>query len=395
MVKNVEVKESIVDKRSLFNIKRFRIGDLDIERPIRTVDARIVEGRAGLLEEVKKDFQKIIFERSRLIAGKHLKKLLLASEEKEIEWFFKFRRFMKAYPRIFPHTFTFNPLEPKTLESLSGYFSCLHSFSDPFLMLPNIKIEVYEKETNQKTKKKKRIIGVEDYLKYVHEAYRMLDYRNQKPIFVPLSLRFGIDEVRRVANEYIKSEYLSVWIDFEGSAITPVKVSKIRSFVMEFEKVERSNDLMIFTTNIKREILSNLKSERTPASDVLAPLVGSNLVGVNREPPKPFTVEMEEISGEELRKHKARVFDPSTYYYLKLSATNYDIKICERFLDLEYNLLFNSKLVDREFSAQAEVFLKEGDVEKYIAGKQMIREYRDGELGRTIFAQGKRISEWF
>ena len=58
MVKNVEIKESLLDKRSLFNIKRFRIGDLVIERPTRTADARIVERRAELLEDVKKGFQK-------------------------------------------------------------------------------------------------------------------------------------------------------------------------------------------------------------------------------------------------------------------------------------------------------------------------------------------------
>jgi hypothetical protein len=391
MVKNLEVKENIPDKRSLFNIKKFKIGNLEIERPVRTVDARIVERRTGLLEEVRKDFQKIIFERSRLVTERDLKRLLLAPD-KEVNRFFKFRIFMKSYPHIFPHTFNFNPLEKsKNLEVFSGYFSYLHSFSDPLLLIPNIKIEMYEEESG----KRKRVTGMKDYIKFVHEAYRMLDYRNRKPIFVPLSLRFGIDEVRKIAKEYIRSEYYSVWIDFEGAAITPVKVSKIRSFIMEFEQAERLNDLVVFTTNIKREIISNIRSERTPASDVLAPLVGSNLVGVNKEPPKPFAEEIGEIKGEDLRKHKARVFDSSTYYYLKLDVTNYNVEMRERLLDFEYNIFFNLKLIDQEFSVQAETFLKEGNVEEYITKKQMIKEYRDGELGKILFRQEERISEWF
>jgi len=174
-----------------------------------------------------------------------------------------------------------------------------------------------------------------------------------------------------------------------------VKVSKIRSFIMEFEQAERLNDLVVFTTNIKREIISNIRSERTPASDVLAPLVGSNLVGVNKEPPKPFAEEIGEIKGEDLRKHKARVFDSSTYYYLKLDVTNYNVEMRERLLDFEYNIFFNLKLIDQEFSVQAETFLKEGNVEEYITKKQMIKEYRDGELGKTLFRQEERISEWF
>jgi len=342
MVKNVEIKESIPDKTSLFNIKRFRIGDLVIERPTRTVDAKIVERRAELLEDVKKGFQKIIIERSRLVTERDIKRLLHAPE-KEVYRFFKFRSFMKVYPHIFPHTFNFNPLEFKNLESLSGYLSYLQNLSDPLLLVPNIKIEVYEEET----KRKKRIIEIDDYIKFIHEAYQMLDYKNRKPIFVPLSLRFGIDEVRRIAKEYIRSEYYSVWIDLEGAAITPVKISKIRSFVMEFEKAGRSDDLLLFTTNIKREILSHLKSERAPAADVLAPLIGSNLVGVNREP-KLFAEEREEIKREEWRKHKARVFDPLTYYYLKLNMTNYDEKMRERLLDIGYNGLVIPNKKSRE-----------------------------------------------
>jgi len=67
----------------------------------------------------------------------------------------------------------------------------------------------------------------------------------------------------------------------------------------------------------------------------------------------------------------------------------------ERLLKFEYNVLLNSKLLDREFSVRAEIFLEKGDLEKYIAEKQMIKEYKGGELGRILFKKDKKIVEWF
>ena len=90
-----------------------------------------------------------------------------------------------------------------------------------------------------------------------------------------------------------------------------------------------------------------------------------------------------------------RIFDPATYYYLKPETTSFDAEMQERLLKFEYNVLLNSKLLDREFSVQAEIFLEKGDLEKYIAEKQMIKEYKGGELGRILFKKDKKIVEWF
>ena len=391
MTRNLEVEETIQDRKSLFSVKRFRIGNLKIESPIKTVDTRILERKAALLKEVEKDFKTIILERSRLVSDKNLKNLLYGSE-REVNKFFKFRGFMKSYPRLFPQTLTFNPLEKdKNLEYLSGYFSYLHSFSDPLVFVPNIKIERYD----EKTGKMKRLLDVDDFIRFVHEAYRMLDYKNKKPILVPLSLRFAIEEIRKIAKEYIKSEYYSVWIDFEGSAISLAKISRVRSFFLEFEQAGRIDDLVVFATNIKREIISNIKSEKAPASDALATLIGSNLVGVNREPQRPPHQETASIKVEELRAHKARVFEPSTYYYLKPEASSFDEEMRKRLFDPAYNTLLNSKLLDREFHFQAKIFLEEGDIEKYIAEKQMIREYKSGEFGEVLFRRERKLVEWY
>jgi hypothetical protein len=45
---------------------------------------------------------------------------------------------------------------------------------------------------------------------------------------------------------------------------------------------------VVYSTNLKREIISNIKFDQSPASDVLSSLVGANFVGINREPQRPI-----------------------------------------------------------------------------------------------------------
>jgi len=70
---------------------------------------------------------------------------------------------------------------------------------------------------------------------------------------------------------------------------------------------------------MRREIISNSKDVESPSSDVLTSIIGSNLVGVNRERPAPPPNDAPKLSNEErleLWKHKARVFVPESYYYM-------------------------------------------------------------------------------
>jgi len=47
---------------------------------------------------------------------------------------------------------------------------------------------------------------------------------------------------------------------------------------------------LVFATNIKREIISNQKGDKSPASDVLGMICGANFVGVDRDPMRGFKV---------------------------------------------------------------------------------------------------------
>ena len=57
MVKNIEVKEAITDRNSEFNVKRFRIGTLEIDRPTKVIDAKKLTKELFMQE--KKLFQKV------------------------------------------------------------------------------------------------------------------------------------------------------------------------------------------------------------------------------------------------------------------------------------------------------------------------------------------------
>jgi len=390
MVKNIEIKECISDKKSDFNVKRFRIGTLDIDRPIKTIDAKSLTKELFIKEG--KNFPKVIFEHSKLVDIATINRVLSEREDKQIKKLFGFEEWMDKYPYIISQTFRFNPYtEFNHIEKISGYFEYYYTFSAPIALIPNIKIERYDIIT----KKKLPIITIDKYLKFVGEVYHLLDYKNKKPVFVPVSLKFGIDDIKRLVKEYIKKEFLNIWFDFEGAAVTKPKIARIRAFLREVDSNGRLDDIITFSTNIKREIISNPKSDKTPSSDIIASIIGSNLVGVNREPPRPIGTPLSKEELVELRKHKARVFDASTYYYSKVDTSSYDAKTRNSLMIPKRNILFNSKLLDEELVVQTEYFLKEMSIEKYITKKPMISEYKGGELKKVLFPKEIKITEWF
>jgi len=390
MVKNIEVKEAITDRNSEFNVKRFRIGTLEIDRPTKVIDAKKLTKELFMQE--KKLFQKVLLENSKSLRLESITRVLIETEDKQIKRVFGFEEWRSEHPHVLTLTLEFNPYKHLGVpEKLSGFFDYYYNFSDPILFVPNLKIERYD----QKTKEKIIITNLDDYLKFVNESYHLLDYKNKKPIFVPVSLKLGIDDIKKLAQEYIKKEYFTIWLDFEGSAITKPKIARIRAFLREFDKKGRTTDIIIYSTNIKREIISNIKTEKSPSSDILASIIGSNLIGVNREPPRPISVPLSKEDPRELWKHKARVFDPTTYYYLKVEASNYNTEKRAQLMDQKYNILFNSKLLDDELISQTNHFLEESTIVNYITEKTMIRDYKKGELIKDLFQKEEKITKWF
>jgi hypothetical protein len=390
MPKDIEIKESIFDDNSLFNVKRFKFGNLDIERPIKVLDSKSLT--IDLLNEYKKEFDNIVIERSKSIRLKSLKKILNESDDKQIKRLFSIRNWQLNYPFILSLTFNFNPFnEFQSISNISGYLDYYYNFSNPILLIPNIKIERYDSEK----KCKEKIIKFDHYLKFIDEVYEIFSFRNNKPIFVPISLRLGINQIKKIVRESIKKERFNFWLDFEGSSLTKPKISRARAILRELEDLERINDTILYSTNIRREIISHVDDPKTPASSVLLPLTGSNIIGVNKEPPR---IIRKTISNEEkarLREHKARVFNPDTYYFLKVNLSDYSNIQKKKLMERKNNNLFNSNLIDREFKTQSNFFLDNLSINNYILRKSMIQEFKKGALKSELFDFQKKMDNWF
>lgn len=401
MTKEIQIKESITDKNSDFNVKFFKLNKLDIDSPTKVIDAKKVD--YSFFKGIERDLKNIIFETSKAATPDTINNILRGTDA-NIKQAFGYLNWVSNYENVISITLEFNPFdEYRNIENdLSGFFDYYYQFSKTMLFVPNIRtIENIYKTTQKGTLQKigeRPLISYEEYLNFVDSAFRVLQYKNKKPIFVPISLKLDINEIRSLTKAYLKNEYFNFWIDFEGAATTnPTKLAKIRAFLREVDTQKRFDDIIIHSTNMRREITSNINKQESPSSDILTSLSGANFVGVNREPsfkpenPPPY----EEL--QRIREHKARVFRAPSYYYEKivgLKGANTQL------LDQNVNATFNAVALNQEFSKQSTEFLKHSSIKEYICDKKMIIEYKDGELINTLFYDKTRpvqktLEPWF
>jgi len=401
MSKLIEVKEVIRDEYSLFNIKRFYIDKLFIERPIRVIDAKNI--RYIHITTLFNNYS-MIFEKSLFVNENRFCKIVETGDNRSIKRHFDFPYYIKDFPRYISIAFTFNPFkyfENRRIaeEYLEGYLMYYQTYSTSVLLVPNIKIHCMTKEPIGK-RRKEIIATINDFIDLVDTMYNILDYRTNKPIFVPLSLRFSMADIDRLADHYIDKEYYNIWIDFEGGAVTEDRVARIRKFIRKFDAKGIFDNLVIIATNIRREIISNVKREYTPASDVLTSLTGANIIGVNREPIRPIEGKIV-VEKDKLLEHKARVFDYNTYYYFKVSMIQWLKKETKLQIlrDKRTNIAINTRLVDDEFNRQSKVLLNNGSIKDYVRNKKMLKEYKQGSLIKALlygksYVDGE-LTKWF
>ncbi len=387
MTTEIPIRESITDKNSNFNIKRFKLGKLNIDTPTKVIDAKKTD--YSFFKTQENDFKNILFETSKKISNDSIQRVIKSRSDASINQLFGYSAWADKYENVVSLTFDFNPFTEYDIEKdLSGFFDYYYEFSKTALLVPNIKATENIYKINQKNKPQKigerPLIQFNEYLKFVQEVSRLLGFKNKKPIFVPLSLKFDIVDIPKIAREYLKNDFFNIWIDFEGhTATNKPKLAKIRSFLREVQKQKRLDDIIIYSTNIRREITSNIKSDQSPASDILTSISGANIIGVNREPafvpesPAPY----EELM--RIREHKARVFEKDTYYYRKLGTPG-DLSENPLF-NPNNNSLFNAKLLNQEFDKQGNEFLENQSIKNYISNKKMLKEYKDGDLINTLF----------
>ncbi|EHR79380.1 hypothetical protein OCC_07933 [Thermococcus litoralis DSM 5473] len=395
MTTALNIKESILDKNSEFNIKRFTLGGIKIERPIKVLNVNNITLKT--YEEQKRGLEKytLFYEVSSTLQESTVNAILDETENGNITRLFKYKRW--ASPLILTYTLSFNPLRPQILDGLkdlSGFLSYYYAYSSIALLVPNIKVKKSipvkkDPETGKVKYRPIKIANLDDYIKYVDWSVEKLDSKNNKPIFVPVSLKFGMRDLAKLAEHYLKKEYFNIWIDFESGLPSPQNIGKIRQFLEVFRENERLEDIVVYTTNLNREFESSPQLTLTPGTDPVTTLTGANFVGGNKGKGVPGDNLPKPEKPGELLEYKARLFDPDTYYYLHPKLIN-DPTLQEILLIKEYNIMLNTLRINVELINQAEYFLENQEIQPYAEQKQMLKEYREGELLKALFSPIKR-----
>ena len=345
----INIKEYIPDKTSQFNIKRFSIGNRKFEMPEKTFEVKFLKKDSINLSDKKE-----IIENSKYIKDfSQIHKIVNSEDDKVIDSFFQDKKWASDFFNVINLTFQFNPLSEKSnQETMDSFLEYLYSHSKEILIVPNIT---------------KKIISLEDYIKFVDYCYDFFKGMNSKPIFVPVSIRMSMDSINKLIEHYTKKEYYYIWFDFEGKAINKSTSARIRRIRRLLDMKDTFRDSVFYFTNIKREILSNVKSENTSSSDILSSIGGASIIGINREPQKfNPNAKTEKVDPKEIWRHKARFFDSNTYYYKKFEENKVEPK--------SINITNNSNRIKEELKKQTEVFLTNFKMKDYIIKKPMISE---------------------
>lgn len=378
---DINISETIPDKKSFFNVKRFSIKGLNPDFLIKTID--ISNTSKKIIDSSKELSNKsMIFEKNKIIKKfEDIHEIMNQSDDSKINDFFKRKAWLDNRFTVFHATLKFNPYKHiKKLEEIEGFFHYYYSYSKNVILIPNIlkHYTPYDRE-GRSSKTKQEIISLQEYIKFVDEMYDFFENMNNKPIFVPISLKFTITEIKELLEHYIKKEHFYFWIDFESAPadlsnnIIGGKIGQINHLLRSSKQFDKC---LIFATNVKREIMSNIKEDKSPASDVLSTLCGANIVGVDREPQRAFPKdERDEEKNKKIAEHKSRIFDENTYYYNILKETKPN-KIM--------NVTSNSIKLANEFEKQKEHFLEKLEIESYLKSKEMINKYNNGKIIRSL-----------
>jgi hypothetical protein len=384
MVSDINIGETIEDEKSWFNIKRFKIGDSDFQKPEKSLDIKSLD--QPTFDNLKSEFK--FYEATKIVRRyDNLIKLSEEDEKQNIDYFFYKREWLSNVPNVVNFTFEFNPFDSmKSIDDLSWFFNLYYPYSKLFLTVPNIRMR---RRVNKKTF---QIIGLDNYIKFVDSAFKILNDKNNKPIFVPVSIKnMGMGKLSELIEHYLSNKRYYYWFDFEGQPISEMSIGRLRHVFNIIKKSENFDRTVSYFTNIRREKLSNSNEITSVASDALSAIAGANLIGVNREPmryftpPKPQngTSGKAEKGDSTLRKatpvdasHKARIFNRETYYYVKTTDSGL-------FLKNKY-VPVNATKLNAEFQTQTEYFLQNMNVENLLNKKIMFKDEKAGGMLKQL-----------
>ncbi len=381
---DINIIETIPDDKSWFNIKRFKIGSFSSEGLSKSFDASNISKKI-FQQKIEPLRQVPLIQNSKTIQSfETIIKITKEESAQKIKSHFGYSTWSSDLPQFTTLTLQFNPYEHlKKIEEMSGYLNYVYQFSKSIICIPNILKSKAVYINGKKESSDKMIIDLENYLHFVDETYQFFSARNNKPIFVPISLKFNIEDIKKIIAYYLKKEYYYFWIDFEAKPIGPIFEAKIREINSFLHQSGHFDRCVLITSNIKREIISHLKEDHSPSSDVLGFMVGSNIVGVSKDPKKAFTISPQGITKQQIIKHKLRKFNEETYYY--------DVSHSSSIPDKKLNEIENTLKLSGEFTNQRVHFLTNFKLQEYLKQKKMLNEYQNGSLFNMFNRTSKKI----
>jgi hypothetical protein len=394
---DINVHETIEDKKSWFNIKRFKIGNTDFQKPEKSLDVKNLDRLT--YRNVKAGFK--LYEATKIIKRYDNIAKIYNAEDSQVCKFFYRGEWLGTAQNVINFTFEFNPYNHvKSVENLSWFFNQYYPYSKLFMTVPNIRVKRLDE--NNKTV---RIIDLNGYKRFVDESYKILNDKNNKPIFVPISMKFTMGQLTDLIEHYLKQERYYFWFDFEGRSINENSIGRLRHIYNTIKSKQVFDYVVSYFTNVKREKLANSNELTSVASDALSAIAGANLVGVNREPQAYFEPPPPkgDESGGKTREtairattavdpnHKARLFDRETYYYVKTTDPNLYGK--NKYVPI------NAAKLNAEFATQRDYFLENHNVEGLLNQKTMFKDEKAGNLLKDLTSRSARtfidMSDYF
>ena len=300
------------------------------------------------------------------------------SESSRIAKLFFKNRWIGDFPRVVNFTFQFRPPQDnKSKKVIDSFLNYYHAYSNLLLTVPNIRlnriVEIQLSDIEKKRKIQQTIISMDEYLDFVDRAYEVLKSKNNKPIFVPVSLKASPFDLNRLIDHYLKKEYYNYWFDFEGHPVDERKLAPLRDFFNTIKFRGYFPKIVLYFTNVRREIRTNPKSVETAASDVLCTAAGANIIGINRDIPR-FGSDSKTLKLPE--DHKAKELNRATYWYVRTRKPN--------LLRKSAYTSFNSLALAKEFELQRDYLEKDHTIVKMLGKKEMLPSFDNGVILKAL-----------
>lgn len=270
---------------------------------------------------------------------------------------------------------------PLDKDNFVTFLDNLYSYSSGLVLVPDIRIS--------------KIPGIgptikpDEYIELISYFAEILSYRNNLPIFVPIQPSISNKSIKYIISNYKQKGYSNIWVNFSAGEVYGKNLAGLRSILRELDSKFGPDNYLVYYTHMKKEISPNIIDVKTPPSDMLSQFLNGDIIGASREPPR---IPGKEKTTDDLEKqgfssmsdyktavklHKNRIFNPSTYYYHKI--TDFNQKEIEGYnlnelTDRIKNKALNDYIKFNELDNLKHVYETKGEIKSYLKKKDMFLE---------------------